>query len=307
MAGGWWQQGLDGMTNPEPAARSWRQLRMFQAAIAAVVLAIVAGGIMVGLAATSDGGGSHGIVALDAAAAAESSPSAASTSTATATATATPTETPAPEPTATPVPPTPTPVPPTPTPEPRAAAPAPDSDGGGGDGLRVWADGDSVSYWVTTSFFSMMSDRGATPVRQADYKLGSGLVNTSGYSYFGLGFSDWFSYIQSEIANYDPDVMVFLIGANDLGYGNLSDYRARVGRLMDMMQGRQVAWVGIPDVPSDNVYAFNEIFASEAAKRSWVTFVDTSWVTPDGSDGYHFSGPGTAGVVAAAVVSALGY
>ena len=296
------------MTDPGEALRPWRQARSFQAGVAAVVLALVTGVVMIALAACDDGTKAGAARAEEAtAAAATATSTSTATATATATATPTPTETPTPEPTPTPVPPTPTPVPPTPTQEPRAASPPQGDDGGGGDGLRVWADGDSVSYWVTTSFFSMMSNRGATPVRQADYKLGSGLVNSAGYSYFGLGFSDWFSYVQSEIATYDPDIMVFLIGANDLGYGNLGEYRRRVATMMDLMQGRQVAWVGIPNVPGDNVYAFNEIFASEAAQRSWVTFVDTSWVTPDGADGYHFSGPGTASAIAAAVVSALGY
>jgi hypothetical protein len=172
-------------------------------------------------------------------------------------------------------------------------------------GIRIWSDGDSVSYWMTTTLFEMAGALGAVPVRAPDYKISSGLVNR-GYSYvLQVPFSDWYSYIQSEIATYQPDVMVFLVGANDLGYGDLEDYRTRAGTVMDLMEGRRVAWVGIPNVPSDRAGIFNGIFAEEAAKRPWVTFVDVSWIAPDASDGYHFSGPAAARVVAEAVMTAM--
>jgi hypothetical protein len=208
-----------------------------------------------------------------------------------------PTWTPTPTPTNTPTP-TPTPTPP---PHPASAT-----------GLRIWSDGDSTSYYMTLGFFSIMSDMGAIPVRAADYKISSGLANHGSSAVLGVSFSDWPSYMASEMATYAPDVVVFMIGANDAGYAasNPDDYRARVAALMDQLDapGRYVMWVGQPNITRPDlaplIPGINAIYAEEAAKRAWVTYVDASSVTSDGGDGVHLSG--SAGrAIAQLVVDAL--
>lgn len=174
---------------------------------------------------------------------------------------------------------TPEPVPtptPTPTPEP-ALLPA------GPGGLRLWSDGDSTSYLVTVALFQEWAARGGIPVRQADYKISSGLWRPD--------FFDWPAYIAVEMAAYDPDVAVLMVGANDANQvNNHALYAERVGRVMDLMyrDGRIVVWVGQPCV-DDASFAgtlpeVNRIFREQAAARSWVVYVD-AWALTSWSDG----------------------
>lgn len=188
--------------------------------------------------------------------------------------------------------PTPTPTP-TPTPAPERTSLA---------GLRIWSDGDSTSYFMTIALFGIAAEQGGTPVRGADYKISSGLLNT--------GFFDWPSYIASEMATYDPDVAVFMVGANDaLQIRSYDDYAARVGAVMDEMYrpGRIVIWMGQPNMRPDPAQGYspaltaaippvNEVFISEAAKRSWVRYVDTYALTSYSEGSYAVSLPDENGV-----------
>ncbi len=171
--------------------------------------------------------------------------------------------------------PTPTPVPP-PTPVPRRFPASP-------QGLRLWSDGDSTSYFMTEALFAEWAARGGNPVRGADYKISSGLWRDD--------FFDWPAYIQSEMAMYDPDVAVFMVGANDANQVSSDEgYAARVGRVMDLMyrEGRVVVWMGQPCMGNESlaatVPAVNRIFQEQAASRSWVVYVDT-WALTSWSDG----------------------
>jgi hypothetical protein len=183
-------------------------------------------------------------------------------------------------------------VPPTPTPvptEPPAQA---------NTGLTIWSDGDSVSYFVTLGVFNQFP---GSPVRGADYKISSGLANP--------GYFDWYSYIVSEMATYNPSIVVFMIGANDWGYTDYGSYAVFVGQIMDALQGRQVAWVGLPTFTPgymQNTANLNAVFAAQAAARPWVTYVDTSDFVADGPDGIHLSG-GLGAAIAARVLAYLGY
>lgn len=211
--------------------------------------------------------------------------------------------------------PAPTPVP-TPTPEPRRlpASPA---------GLRLWSDGDSTSYFMTVALFREWEDRAGVPVRAADYKISSGLWRDD--------FFDWPAYIASEMATYDPDVAVFMVGANDANQvSSYVEYAERVGRVMDLMyrEGRIVVWMGQPCMGNPSlaatIPAINRVFQEQAALRPWVVYIDTWSITssPDGSyaqylpdetgveqmmrysDGIHFTGAGGR-LLARAVLAAL--
>lgn len=191
---------------------------------------------------------------------------------------------------------TPEPLPtPTPTPVP---PPTPASL----EGLRVWSDGDSTSYYMTVSLFAMANAEGAVPVRAADFKISSGLQNTV--------FFDWRSYVSSEMALYNPDVVVFMLGANDaMQIRSYDDYGVRVGAIMDLMNrpGRRVIWVGQPNMRPDPAHGYNpaladaipplnQVFISEAAKRPWVTYLDCYALTSYSEGSYAPSLPDENGV-----------
>ncbi len=171
--------------------------------------------------------------------------------------------------------PPPTPIP-TPTPVPRTLPGSP-------EGLRLWSDGDSTSYFMTVALMAEWAARGGIPVRVPDYKISSGLWRPD--------FFDWPAYIQSEMATYDPDVVVLMLGANDANQiTSLDEYGARVGRAMDLLRrdGRIVVWMGQPNMGradlAASIPAVNRVFQEQAATRPWVIYVDT-WALTSWSDG----------------------
>ncbi len=179
------------------------------------------------------------------------------------------------------------------------------------EGLRIWSDGDSVSYFMTTNLFNTMSSLGAVPVRAADYKISARLADPSGYSaVLGVPYSWWLTYLPAEVALYSPDVVVLMVGANDAVFVSPALYGQRAAETMDLFAsgGPLLVWVGIPSLLrpdlAANAPALNEAARTEAESRDWVVFVDTSDVTPDGADGVHF-GPVRASLLADAVVEAL--
>jgi hypothetical protein len=128
--------------------------------------------------------------------------------------------------------------------------------------------------------------RGAAMTQpQAEYQNGSGLITSE---YF-----DWPAYLQSEMAEKDPNLVVFMIGANDAKFiGDPEAYRALVAQAMDLMQApeRRVIWVGQPNSSQEklaaNVPTINAVFQEEAVKRPWVTYVDTWAVSSDAAGNY---------------------
>uniref|UniRef100_UPI002ADD4A8E DUF459 domain-containing protein n=1 Tax=Tepidiforma sp. TaxID=2682230 RepID=UPI002ADD4A8E len=190
-------------------------------------------------------------------------------------------------------------------------------------GVRIWSDGDSTSYYLTVALFAEWAARGGVPVRQASYQISSGLWRPD--------FFDWPAYLAAEMARYDPDVVVFMVGANDANQVTSSEvYAARVGAVMDLLYrpGRVVVWVGQPNMGRPDLAAsiprINAIFQEQAAARPWVLYLDTWTLTsaPGGgytdtlpdeygiprlarlSDGVHFT-PAGGRILALAVVAAL--
>jgi hypothetical protein len=184
---------------------------------------------------------------------------------------------------------------------------------------------------MTVAIYAQASAGGGSPVEPADYKISSGLLNTA--------FFDWPGFIGQEMAAYNPDIAVFMVGANDaMQIRSYEDYADRVGAIMDLMYrpGRVVVWMGQPNMQPnpalgynlglvDRIPAINEVFRSEALKRSWVVYVDTwaltSWsdgtyaaVLPDengveqalrAADGIHFTPAGGRRLARAALAAAL--
>lgn len=152
------------------------------------------------------------------------------------------------------------------------------------EGQRFWSSGDSTSYYMSIALTNRLVKSGAIPIQdEPEYVNASGLLSRD--------FFDWQAEIQA-VAAEDPDIVFFMIGANDAREGlDLDTYRTDVAAIMDSLRqdGRMVIWVGQPNMAdpdrAERVREINDIFHSEAGKRGWVRYVDTWDVTssPDGS------------------------
>lgn len=163
------------------------------------------------------------------------------------------------------------------------------------EGKTAWSNGDSTSYFMTVSLYEQLQALGAVPVEEAE------AVNSSGLN--SPEFFDWPGYLESQMAEYDPDVVFFMIGANDAKPGmDLAAYAEKVGAVMDSLNGRQVFWIGQPAFDpelrpdlADWIPLVNEVFVREAEKRPWVRYIDTWGATTDASGHYARSLPGAGG------------
>ena len=134
-------------------------------------------------------------------------------------------------------------------------------------------------------------------------------VDVQGKVATGLTRSDYFNWgarTQQLVEELDPDVMVFMVGANDsqavlepdgtvvAQYGTpewTEAYRRRGAGIMDLVHDgpRRLVWVGQPHVGDPDVQKtvalVNQIIQDEAAKRPWVTYFDLAKVVgnADGS------------------------
>ncbi len=157
----------------------------------------------------------------------------------------------------------------------------------------VWSNGDSTSLYMSAALFRMVERSGGRAAIAPTYVVASGLLNP--------GLYDWPANLATEMLLHRPDIVVFMVGANDANgaAANPEGYRALVGAVMDQLQapGRRVAWVGQPPMGRADLAAsipvVNQIFQEEAAKRPWVTFVDIYTVLADAGGGYaaSLSGP----------------
>lgn len=165
---------------------------------------------------------------------------------------------------------------------------------GAGEPLRVYVGGDSMvgQFGPMLENLAEGTDLAEVEVR---YEFVSGLTRPD--------FLDWNEVLAEATVTYDPEVLVLFFGGNDAQdiriagrwepFGTdawLSEYRARVARVMDAMEagGRQVWWIGMPIVSSESfrqkLLLLNEIYRSEAESRSHVHYIDT-WIPFSGPDG----------------------
>ena len=149
-------------------------------------------------------------------------------------------------------------------------------------GVSLYTNGDSTSFFMSAALLEMAAGLGAVQVQPAaEYHQSSGLSTPS---YF-----DWYGYMASEMATYNPQVVVFMAGANE-AWLDPETYRPYVARMMDQLQGRQLIWVGQPNMGREDLAAslpgINAVFQQEAAKRPWVRFVDTWAITSDANGAY---------------------
>ncbi len=159
------------------------------------------------------------------------------------------------------------------------------------DPLRLWIGGDSLAGSLGPSLGELAGKSGVVqPV--FDSRVSSGLLTPD--------FLDWPKHGVEDMSIYNPEVAVFIVGANDAK--NLSKgaeqnpaWRAQYTALVEQMlatlegNGRTVYWIGAPVMAdpaySEHVKGVNSIFQEVADKHPDVVYVDAYSVfsTPDGT------------------------
>jgi uncharacterized protein len=159
------------------------------------------------------------------------------------------------------------------------------------DPLRLWIGGDSLAGSLGPSLGELTGKSGVVqPV--LDARESSGLLSPE--------FVNWPKRGGEDMITYNPEVAVFIVGANDaktLQDGGERDrdwrtrYSARVEEMLTLLggNGRVVYWVGAPVMAdsaySERVKAVNEVFRDVAARHPGVVYVDAYAVfsTQDGT------------------------
>jgi hypothetical protein len=156
------------------------------------------------------------------------------------------------------------------------------------DPLRVWVGGDSLAGELGPSLGNELAPTGIVKTA-VDFKVGSGLNNNY--------LRNWPERVPSQMAEYSPDVAIFMIGANDASIvGSDTNawapaYRAKVSEMMDLLSGsdhkRTVYWIGPPTMGPTSLdrgaKALGALMADEANHHPHVIYVDAYSM---------FSGPG---------------
>jgi hypothetical protein len=156
--------------------------------------------------------------------------------------------------------------------------------------LRLWIGGDSLAASLGPSLGDLTGRSGVVqPV--VDSRVSSGLLSPD--------FFDWPKRGAEDMLTYNPEVVVFIIGANDaknLPKGATRDpewrqrYAAVVERMVNVLAGnaRSVYWIGAPIMSdtafSERVRGVNSVYQEVAARHPEVTYVDafTVFSGPDG-------------------------
>ena len=175
--------------------------------------------------------------------------------------------------------------------------------------LRVWVGGDSLAAGPSAAVWGAARDTGViTPL--AEYQVGTGLVRDE--------FWDWPRHLDGVLHARDPEVVIFMVGANDdqpLAVDGtsyrlpdqpwLDEYRKRVATLMELLtkDGRRAIWIGMPPMRDPEYSAaigvIDQIYLEEAARYPRMMYVD-AWALFSGSEGpgsYAQELPGTDGAL----------
>ena len=149
--------------------------------------------------------------------------------------------------------------------------------------LRLWIGGDSLSGELGIQLGQMVEDLGIVKAH-VDYKVSSGLASN--------GVRNWPERFAQEQVQYEPEAIVFMVGANDAPIVGSAvneagvpawepEYRAKVGAMMDLLVGgdlkRTVFWVGSPTLGTRYNHGAGEldrVMREEAAKRPTIVYVD---------------------------------
>jgi hypothetical protein len=156
--------------------------------------------------------------------------------------------------------------------------------------LRLWIAGDSLAGSVGPSLGELTAATGVV-APQYDSRVSSGLLTPD--------FFDWPAHAKDQLAELDPEVVVFVIGTNDANVWNdrlADDYRFRTEAMMRELVGtrhRTVYWVGPPVAKAadleEGVKAVDQIAREAARKVQGVTYVDAHALFDDENGDYQQS------------------
>jgi hypothetical protein len=163
------------------------------------------------------------------------------------------------------------------------------------DPLRVYVGGDSMARELGNGVAQAAPADLSTV--DDDYRVSTGLSRPD--------FFDWPERLAQVITEQHPDVFVLLFGTNDsqdlqddsgvLEAGSapwLAVYRARVAKVMDLLHqpGTTTVWVGLPIMRSHDfdvsMAALDAIYREEAARRPWISYLDSRSLFASASGGY---------------------
>lgn len=162
------------------------------------------------------------------------------------------------------------------------------------DPLRLWVGGDSLAGSLGPSLGKHVSETGIV-LTTYDSRVSSGLASPD--------FFDWPKQATTELADVDPEIVVFIIGANDYNIARAqpvddngeptwkAGYRLQIEQMLDVLDGdgtRAVYWVGAPTIQEkrkdDGAVQVNEVAQSVIRSHEDVTYVD-SYKLFSGPDG----------------------
>ena len=172
--------------------------------------------------------------------------------------------------------------------------------------LRLWIGGDSLAGSLGPALGTMTADTGVVaPV--FDSRVSSGLTTP--------GFFDWPRQAAQDLARYNPEVVVFIIGTNDTQVVQpepadasgtptwQAGYRELVTQMLDVLNAgdRYVFWVSAPTLrdPTKDaaVRQLNAVARTVVHSRRDTTFVDAFQLFTDGQGHYDAQLPGPGGKV----------
>jgi hypothetical protein len=161
--------------------------------------------------------------------------------------------------------------------------------------MRLWIGGDSLAGSLGPSLGDIAAKTGVVQP-QFDSRVSSGLESPS--------FFDWPQHATQEMSRLNPEVVVFIIGAND--YSSVpsadnptaladfkSNYAQLVGKMIDAFgpsSTRTIYWVGAPIMKDDKMTAgvkvVDEVARTEIAKHTHVAFFDSFKLFADSTGKY---------------------
>lgn len=159
------------------------------------------------------------------------------------------------------------------------------------DPLRVWIGGDSLAGTLGPALGELLGDTGVVkPVYNS--RVSSGLTSPS--------FYNWPKNATANMKEYQPEVAVFIIGANDTGVvvpskpdAWVPQYRAYINSMLDILSAggfRQTIWVSAPRLKNESmdtrVSLINALAREEVEKRKNATFVDAYALFSDKNGDY---------------------
>lgn len=163
------------------------------------------------------------------------------------------------------------------------------------DPLRLWIAGDSLAGSLGPSLGLLTAETGVVQP-QYDSRVSSGLLNTS--------FFNWPRHATEEIADLDPEAIVYVIGTNDAVVYTEAQAAKYAQLTEDMMRllvgtGRHVYWVNPPVMKDEDFEAdaqrVGAIQQEVSRKFKRVTYVDAHalFSDPDGEYTSYIVDPAT--------------